>query len=339
MGEIYLKATVITLALLAFAVPGFILKKTNLLGDGAKRTLSSILLFVCQPALMIGSFCIFEPDDFAAIQAAGRLNILVDFCISAAVAFVAMLAVFGFCKLIFLKHPQRSDADIYTFIAVFSNCGFLGIPFVKVFTDNDVLAVMYVALFNVVFIFLCWTLGVYLITHDRNDIKIKKIVLNPSVIASAVALTLFFVPQINFFMLDGCKDLQIIPQSLATMVAPVSMILTGVELAETPVRSLFADKGVYLSGALRLIAAPIITFAVALAFGYACRSFIDRSYVFLSPVIAMAMAPASVVIALTQYYDRPHPKSTASVITNTLLSVLTVPLVMIAMLELWKLCF
>ena len=37
MGQIYLKATLITLALLAFAVPSFILKKLNMLGDGAKN--------------------------------------------------------------------------------------------------------------------------------------------------------------------------------------------------------------------------------------------------------------------------------------------------------------
>lgn len=344
MGEIYLKATLITLALLAFVIPGFILKKLNMLGDGAKRTLGNILLFVCQPALMISSFCVFSADDYAAIRSVGRVTLLIDFCISAAVALVSVLAIFGFCRLIFVKYENRADADVYTFTAMFSNCGFLGIPFVKVFTDNNVLAVMYIALFNVVFIFLCWTLGVYLITHDRKDISLKKILLNPSIIASVIALLLFFVPQINFFMLDGCKDLQIIPQSLATMVAPVSMMLTGVELAEMPIKSLFADKGVYVSGALRLIVAPIIAFAVTVAFGFACKGYMApddgaRAYVFLAPVIALAMAPASVVIAMTQYYDRPNPKSTASVITNTLLSVLTVPLVMIAMLELWGLCF
>ncbi|WP_438847600.1 AEC family transporter [Anaerocaecibacter muris] len=344
MGQIYLKATLITLALLAFAVPSFILKKSNMLGDGAKRTLSNILLFVCQPALMISSFSIFSADDYAAIQNVGRVNLLIDFCISAAVAAVSILAVFGFCRLIFIKSKNRSQADVCTFIAMFSNCGFLGIPFVKVFTDNNVLAVMYVALFNVVFIFLCWTLGVYLITHDRKDIKIKKILLNPSIIASVLALILFFVPQINFFMIDGCKDLQIIPQSLATMVAPVSMMLTGAELADMSAKTLFADKNVYVAGALRLIVAPIITFGVATAFGFACKSFINpadaaRGYVYLAPVIAMAMAPASVVIALTQYYNRPDPLSAASVITDTLLSVVTVPLVMIAMLEVWRYCF
>ncbi|MDE6401903.1 MAG: AEC family transporter [Clostridiales bacterium] len=344
MGEIYLKAALITLALLAFIIPGAILKKLNLFGDGAKRTLSSILLFVCQPALMVDAFCVFSDEEYSALRNVGRVNILIDFCISAAVAVVAIFIIFGFCRLIFIKYKDRAESDVYTFIAMFSNCGFLGIPFVQVFTDNDVLAVMYIAMFNVVFIFLCWTLGVYLITHDRKDIKIKKILLNPSIIASIAALLLFFVPQINFFMLDGVKDLQIIPQSLATMVAPISMMLTGIELAELPIKSLFTDKGVYISGALRLIVAPIIAFAVAVAFAYVCKGYTDpsdgtRAYIYLAPVIALAMAPASVVIAMTQHYERPNPKCAASVITNTLLSVVTVPLVMIAMLEIWRCCF
>ena len=121
------------------------------------------------------------------------------------------------------------------------------------------------------------------------------------------------------------------------MVAPVSMMLTGAELADMSAKTLFADKNVYVAGALRLIVAPIITFGVATAFGFACKSFINpadaaRGYVYLAPVIAMAMAPA-------QYYNRPDPLSAASVITDTLLSVVTVPLVMIAMLEVWRYCF
>ncbi|MBD5131147.1 MAG: hypothetical protein HDT28_00915 [Clostridiales bacterium] len=344
MGQIFVKAILITLALLAFAIPGFILKKLNLSGDSAKTTLSNLLLFVCQPALMINSFAVFTQNDYATLNAVGRARIAANFGITATIATVAMLVIFGVCKLIFVRYKDRQSADIYTFIAMFSNCGFLGIPFVKIFTDNDVLAVMYVAVFNIVFIFLIWTLGVFLLTHDRKNISFKKIVLNPSIIASAVGLLLFFVPQINFFMADACKELQTVPQSLAAMVAPVSMILVGIGLAELPLKTLFCTRGVYGAGALRLILSPILAFAIALAFRAMCSGFVGSSpvatdYIFLAPVIALAMSPASTVVAMSEHYGLKNDFATAAVITDTLLSVITVPLVMIAMLELWAVIF
>ena len=334
MGEIFLKAILITLALSAFAVPSFILKKLGMLGDGAKLTLGNILLYVCQPAMIIAAFSVFSDADYELIQAANKLDILRNFGISAALSLGAMLAVLGVCKL-------RSAADMYTYIGIFSNCGFLGVPFVQMFTDGNVFAVMYLMVFNIVFVVLVWTLGVFLITHNAKDISAKKVLLNPTIIASAVALLLFFVPQINIFMLDGCRELSIVPSALSTMTAPVAMLLVGIALADMPIKCLFTDGGVYIAGVLRLIIAPIVTFALAAALYYMTRTAVggalEADYIFLAPVIAMAMSPASVSVAMAERYDTQKDTAAKAFITNTLFSVLTVPLVIMAVTELWKL--
>lgn len=340
MGEIFLKATLITLALLLFAVPGFVLKKLNMLGDGAKTTLGNILLYVCQPALIIAAFTVFSDEDYAAILATPRTELLCNFAITAVISLLALLLVFGLCKLIFIKHQNRGAADVYTYIATFSNCGFLGVPFVKMFTDGNAVAVMYIMVFNIVFAVLIWTLGVYLITHNVKDISAKKVLLNPTIIASAVALLMFFVPQINFFMIDGCKELQILPQALSTMTAPLAMILVGVALAELPIKSIFANPAVYVSAALRLIAAPLITFGLAAVFYNISAGYVgglnNTDYIFLAPVIAMAMSPASLVVAMTEHYNGEKALSTAAYVNNTLLSIITVPLIVMTVVELWK---
>ncbi len=340
MGAIFLKTFVILAALMLFAVPGLVLKKLNMLGDGAKTTLGNILLYVCQPALIISSFTVFSDADYETIRSYDRVDLLADFGIVAAVSTVAILAMFALCKAVFVRYKDRPAADVYTFIAMFSNCGFLGVPFVEMFTDGNAVAVLYVMVFNLVFAVLAWTLGVYLITHDAHDISPKKILLNPTVIATAAAVVMFFVPEINFFMIDGCKELGTVPSALGTMTAPISMILVGVALAELPVRSLFDKSGIYVAGALRLVVAPLVTFGIAVAFKYMTAGGVaahpDGEYVFLAPVLAMCMSPAAIIVAMTERFGKARELAAAAYVSDTLFSLVSVPLMVLFVTELWK---
>lgn len=340
MGAIFLKTFVILAALMLFAVPGLVLKKLNMLGDGAKTTLGNILLYVCQPALIISSFTVFSDADYETIRSYDRVDLLADFGVVAAVSTVAILAMFALCKAVFVRYKDRPAADVYTFIAMFSNCGFLGVPFVEMFTDGNAVAVLYVMVFNLVFAVLAWTLGVYLITHDAHDISPKKVLLNPTVIATAAAVVMFFVPEINFFMIDGCKELGTVPSALGTMTAPISMILVGVALAELPVRSLFDKSGIYVAGALRLVVAPLVTFGIAVAFKYMTAGGVaahpDGEYVFLAPVLAMCMSPAAIIVAMTERFGKARELAAAAYVSDTLFSLVSVPLMVLFVTELWK---
>lgn len=339
MAQMFIKVVLSIAVLLAFIVPGYVLKKAGVVQSSVKRGLSSILLYVCQPALIISSFCVFEDDEWAVIEQLGAGSIALNFLVAAAVSLVAMLAVFALCKLVFIKFADRDRANVYSYIAVFSNCGFLGVPFIEILTDGSILAVMYLMIFNLVFALLVWTLGVWLLTGDRGNISAKKVLLNPSIIATAVALLLFFVPEINFFMIEQVSELCILPEYLSTMTAPLSMIIVGVSMAELPFKSLFTDAGTYAAGALRLLAAPFVTFGVAALFYVFSAGLVSATpqsqYIFLAPVIAMSMSPAATVVAMAEQYQKGGSSATVAFIANTLLSVITVPLVMLAVLQLW----
>ncbi|MCD8205480.1 MAG: AEC family transporter [Clostridia bacterium] len=329
MGSMYLKTLIIMCALAVFMVPGLILRKCKMIGEGGTKTLSNILLYVCQPAISINAFCVFSDADWEIIQDMSKLRLLRNFGLCIAISAAACLVVFGVCKLIFMKWKNRDEANIFTFVAVFSNCAFLGMPFVEAFTDGNALACIYVMVFNIVFLVLCWTLGVYLITGDSHSIKAKKILLHPSIIASAVALVLFFVPQANFFMIDAVKDLQIIPKYLAYSAAPISMIIVGIRLADVKMRDVFCDMKTYFASFLRLIAAPAITLAIGLLFKGLLRSGAEYGYeefVYLAPVIAMAMAPASSVVAMAESCDGNTNLATCTFINGTIISVVIIPL-------------
>lgn len=339
MIDVFVKVLLIMAVLLAFIIPGFLLKKFNFLDEKASVSLSNILLFVCQPALMIDAFCVFSTDNWQRISSIGTTKLLSNFGIVAMISLLAMLAVFAFSKLIFIK-SKNSNKNIYTFIAIFSNCGFLGIPFVKMFTDGDPLAVMYVAVFNVIFVVLLWTLGVVLITGDAHEIKIKKIVCNPSIICTFIALLLFFVPQSNVFMIDELKDLQILPQYLSYMNAPLSMIIVGIRLASIRPKTLFCSGEIYVASLLRLFVAPLVTFGVALlAFLCFGQDVMDMGgeYVFLAPVVAMAMSPAASIVAISERYGADTNQATAAFLNGTLISVVVIPLTITAILSMWEL--
>ena len=336
MGQIYLKVLVIMAVLFAFAVPGFVLKKLKFVGEGATYTLSNILLYVCQPALAISAFCVFTPEEWEKVSAVPFTELLKNFGIVAGISFIAMALMFGLCKLIFLRAKNRKKTDVYAFIAIFSNCGFLGVPFTEMLTDGDPLAVMYVMVFNVAFNILVWTLGVVLITGGFKEIRLKKLICNPSIISSILALVLFFVPQINFFMFAGLTDLQIFPRYLAHMTAPLSMIIVGIRLAESNLKELFCNAGIYLAGALRLVIAPFLTFGVALAFMYMSGGVPDAGgYVFIAPVIAMAMSPAASVVAMAERFDGDRKTAAHAFITITVLSVAVIPLTVSAVTAIW----
>ncbi len=323
MVQIIVKVLLIMLVLFAFAVPGFILKKTNLVKADSLYSISNILLCFAQPMLIIQAFAV----DPIAPSGETLLNFLWVFLFSVAAIFLTFFAA-KLCFLFMKGDEQRQKRDILVFIGTFSNCAFVGIPFVEMFTGGDSEAMMYVTVFTVAFNLLLWTLGAYLITQDKKQISVKKAILNPCTIASLVGFLLFLVPQINIFNMDAVKELQQIVTYGGGMTAPLSMMVVGVRIAELSPKQLFCDKSIYLSAFVRLILSAALTYLLILPFKLT-GVFADTPYVLLAPVIAMAMPPAASVVAFAEKLDGDRVFSAAAFSTGTILSIITLPVAML----------
>ena len=96
--------------LLLLAVPGFIFAKTKMFPKTASETLSVIVLYGCQPILIITSFqgCSFNPD------------IAVNMLIVAAIALVAHLIMFAIVKFAFIKWQTDDKVKLVKYLSVFS---------------------------------------------------------------------------------------------------------------------------------------------------------------------------------------------------------------------------
>ncbi len=323
MIDIIIKVLLIMSVLLIFAVPGYILRKKELVHSNSMYSISNILLCFAQPMLIIKAFAVNPIAPSKTIL----LNFLYVFLFSVG----AMLLTFFVAKLLFSskKHPEnKKKTDILVFISTFSNCAFVGIPFIEMFTDYNSQATMYIIIFNVVFNILVWTLGAYLITQDKSQISIKKALLNPCSVGAVIGFLLFLFPQINIFNMEAVKELQQIVVFSGSMTAPLSMLIVGVRMAEIPPKKLFCDKNIYFAAFARLLLSAGLTYLLILPFKLT-GVFANDIYVLLAPVIAMSMPPAASIVAFAEKYDGEKELATASYAVGTLLSIITLPIVLV----------
>ncbi len=328
MLDIFVKVLLIMLVLFLFMVPGYILQRKKMVGEGGLKTLSNILLYVCQPALCISAFCVFKSNqEYLQILELGELTLLKNFGLVAIISVCAIFIMFLISKLVFIKEKDRSRANVYSYVAIFSNCGFLGVPFIQMFTDGNAFAVMYIMAFSIVFNILCWSLGVYLITGDLKKIRIKKLILNPCIISCVLSIILFFFPSVNIFMFEDIKEVQMIPSYLGYMTAPLSMMIVGIRVAQIPLKHLFSDWKSYIAGFLRLLVAPLITLVCSLPFMFIIEKGVNYAeYIYLAPIIAMAMSPAAAVVAMSETFEGDSKTASIAFVLNTLLSIVTIPI-------------
>lgn len=323
MADILVKLLLIMVVLIAFGASGFILRKTNLVKTDSLLALSNILLFFCQPMLSIKAFAI----DPIAPSGKVLLNFLYVFLLS----LVAVLLIYFVSKGIFsfIKNPEeRKKRDVLVFISTFSNCGFLGIPFVDMFTNGNSEAMMYVIIFNVAFNIIMWTLGIYLITGDKKQISVRRAFFNPSTVGSVIGFILFIVPQINIFNMASVSELQQIIVSTGNMTAPLSMLIAGVRLAELSPKQLFGEPKIYLAAVVRLILSFALTYVLFLPLKLT-GVFADSPYVLIAPLIAMSMPPAASIVAFSERYNGDKSFTAAAFSLTTLLSILSLPIVLL----------
>ena len=256
--------TVFSLVLLA--VPGFILAKLKILPEKASETLSVIVLYVAQTLLVVMSF---QNKEYTSELG---LNMLYVAGITVFIHFI-MFAVLHF---IFIKKSRDDRVRVVKFASVFSNCGFMGFPFLQsLFTDPVICSetLIYGAVIISVFNILTWTVGVYMMTGDAKQVSAKKVFLNPVIIGVIIGFLLFIIlkrPVLSYLPEGsaGYKITEKIVSSLnkiADMVTPLSMLVIGIKLANVNLKQLFMDKLAYISTGLKLVFMSLISI-LAVAF-------------------------------------------------------------------------
>ena len=309
--------TVVFLVLLA--VPGYLFAKLKMFPEKAAEAFSTLVLYGCQPILILVSF---QSKEY---QTGLGLNMLYV----AVIATFAHLLMFAILKLLFIKRSADDKIRVVKYASVFANCGFMGLPFLKsLLAGNPQLdeAMIYGAVIIAVFNVINWTVGVYVMTGDKSQISAKKILLNPVIISVVIGLLAFFILKKPITKLaEGTALSQIADkfmQSLnfiSDMVTPLSLIVVGIKLANVNFKSLFMDKWAYVASALKLAFMPIVCLLTV--------AFLPIDHVIKWTIVLLLSMPcATGTTMFAVKFGKDGNFASVCVLLSVALSVLSVPL-------------
>lgn len=276
---------------------GFILYRKGIIKYDGTLQLTNILLWVVNPMIMITRYQMnFSMEKFNELM----LSLGLAMCVMVSGLIVARIFV-------------RNGID--QFAIGFPNSGFMGIPLVSSILGID--SVFFLSAYLVCFNILSYTYGICLVSGDRKQASIKKIVTNPVVIAVIIGLVIFISPvKLPEPVYNACK-------SLGSINTPLAMLILGTYIAQSKISNLFTDKRAYYISFVKLIIIPILT-AVLL-------KFIPNSIYDIKMVMYIAsVTPTGMTVAmLSQVYGADYSYGARIVGLTTVLSLITIPLALL----------
>lgn len=280
---------------------GALCYKIKLISKEGNKSLTNLVLYVVNPVLI---FVSYQQDfSYRLLKGLGIAFVL------SAVGF----GIFGLFAFLFIRGKQSGDSVVERLNATYSNCGFMGIPLALALFGSE--GVFYVTAVNTAFNIIIWTIGVYSITKDRSFVSVKKIVTNPTIIATVLGFLMFVfrieVPQIIY---TPCNY-------LASMVTPLAMIVAGVTIAQNNILKAFLKPRIYLVCALKLVLVPVI-----LSFLFALIPDVNNTAVTTS-LLCLSCPSATIATMFAIKFNKNASYSAQMFGITTILSVVTLPLV------------
>ena len=295
----------------ALTLPGFILGKRKRLSEDSLGGMSVILTDVAMPFLVFVK--LLETDLFSIS--------VVDIACCAVFPIAVCFILWGISSLVFRK-DKNGRRSVFRFCSVFANCGFLGIPLASAIFPDSPRICSFVALFNVFSTFMLLTLGVYMLSEDRQHISLKGAVLKPITFAVVLGVILS-VSGVG----ESLSGLVLYSDILASLTTPLAMLVLGGEMSRVSFKELFLSPTLYASAAIKLIASPLITICaltIMKLFGVSVSEELAAAL-----FISTGVSTAATASAMSKQYGRDGRYAAVLTVGNTVLCTLTLPIVSI----------
>ncbi len=304
--DIALTAFLAVLTMLLYAVPGFLMIKTRLVGEEGIGPLVKLLLYVCQPALTYYTL-MSVPYDPSILWKMGAAFLFT--CLMTA------LTLGGFF-LLFRKKMQDARYRIYTIATALGNYGFFGVPILKALLPEAPEALAYATVCSIALNAIGWTVACSIVSLDTRYISAKKFFFNPTVAALFVVLPLFLLRvQVPAFLHDGIS-------LVAEMSTPLCMIIMGMRLALSSPRHVFLRPMQYLIVGAKQILYPLAVFLVLLLLP------IDENA--KAAMYILACCPiASMTLSFAEMLGKGQESAASLVLLGTTASAVTLPLMVL----------
>ncbi len=288
---------VIILFILIFV--GFLCGKFRMFNDESISGLTSFTLHIVTPAAIVDSFCReFQPE---------LLNGLLIILGAALFAHIVGIAL----SSLIIRDKDVKRQRVLRFGAVFSNCGYMGLPLLSAVLGS--IGVFYGAGYLIIFTLMSWTYGLVAVSGDRREISLKKLVTNPGIISSVIGLAIFL------FSVKLPNILYAPIHYLGVLNTPVPMVIVGYQLSKVDLIGIWKKAPYYVTSFVRLILIPLVTFAVLYVLGI-------RDELLVSCILSVS-APSAALTAMFAVRYKQDTEAASSIISmTTLLSLITLPL-------------
>lgn len=315
---------VIIVMFLMLAV-GFFCRKIGWIDDVASKRLSTLIIKVGQPMMIIDALVNVEYTNENLKQ--GLLILAIGLFLHLLMAAIA----FPLC----LSYKDLNERKITEFSLIFTNCGFIGLPILGAIFGS--IGKFYGAFFLISFNLFMYIWGLMILGRKRDDIRMtpKKAVINFGSIPCAIGVGLYLLrnPALNNPLIGTVIDdaFLMLFAKLAALCLPISVLITGALLATRTPKQLFCSWKIYLFSLCKLIVIPSIVFIICKLLGFS-----DDIVMFATAVTALPTA--SIISMFSETYDISPGYASQTVGVSSLLCLGTLPLMVTLaqkLLELW----
>ena len=292
--------------LFAIVVVGFAAGKCGYMGGEFDRRLSSLVIDITCPALILSSTMGGTLPD--------RRLILPLLTISLITYVLLALAAVTLPRLLTKKEDDRG---VVGFALMFGNVGFIGYPIVASIFGHE--AVFYAAVLNVVNTFAVFTVGTMLLTSRSQGLPHSrrgwvKLLLSTPMLAAYMAM---LIVSLN---IDNIPAVVSQPLTLiGNITVPAALLIIGSSMSRLSLRTMMGSPTVYATTCFRLILLPLALLVLFRVLGF------DTLAVNINTVvIAMPVATYGTILCLKM--GRDATLITELTFISTLISIVTIPL-------------
>jgi len=285
---------------------GYTAGRVKFLTPDDSKMLTKIVINITAPCTIITSVMGGELSASGGETALFMLFTFLAFLLYLVIALPASRALGG----------DKRNVGLYGYMAGFGNAAFMGFPVtIAIF---GAASAYYVALYNIPFMILTFSVGIVLISGKGKKIGPREL-LNPTIFAAILAIIM---------MMTGINTPTIISEVIRLtggVTTPASMLVVGSTLAQIPLKSVFSEWRLYPMALLKLIVMPVAAWLVF-------RNIITNELM-LGVLVILSGMPVAVLSAMIaiKYGGNEHIASSGIFIT-TLLSIVTIPLIVYLLL-------
>lgn len=278
---------------------GIICDKIGLFTEKTGRACTDLLFYIITPCVIINSFFTREFTRESGIK----------LLIAVGCGFLLHIIAIAINTPLFSK-GDRDKNCVYKYAAIYGNVGYMTLPLTEAILGSE--GVFYCSAVVMAFNVVSFTHGIFMMDNG-NGFDVKKLVLNPGVIAMAIGLPFFLfklpLPELITKPVDFVANTQ----------TPIAMIIFGTFLSNTKLNSILKNPKIFLVALSKLIVLPIIMIAIYKLMGLS-------GTLLIALAISSCAPSANNTVLFSAKYGKDAGLASQTVALVSFLSIITMPI-------------